>query len=797
MNKKLRFVLILSSIFLLNIFFQILDLKNDFANNQNTILEKSNDNLNIKLKTSDYSSTHEGIGTELNITLQQSLVNNSVVEFLNLDDSNTFTEPVPNFSGYNTSYVNISVDAINAPNKTLNLELGTTLNGAFFNERIVSSFRIRKSCILQNLSLYISESGGGTSDDATIRIQIFNSTWNSVESRIEPDSDTGLIDQTQIIPNEDTGQWYNYTFNVNLDASSTYDNTFFIYFRQTSDIFDTRAYYHYELDSSGEDNSDTYYSTDGGATWNEFSTDRDISSQIILGLNDNTPKPTDINLQINSTAITDDISGNNLGYWTPSQVFSSSTGEFNFSITADWWEVSCNVSNVHINYTKTDIRANSDFNIPASGQDVNWTVTIPGGLNYFDSRVDNYNAINFTIPEIWQETTIKVFNDTTESLNLIKTLLGNEFREVQVLNAGNGTNWFLTANSTNLLSSIDSYVGGINTIVANYSNTVDFNATFSTLINNGNINLSIYNPQYIDNKLNYSREITTFNPGIEIDLGNWDIASNITQYGNFRIVTFWNNDTAAGFIEKQITVLGETEVTITQPSQNSVFNSNEIFNATVNFKDIGQNFGIDNAIIEYRISGGIWSSDNVTDLGEGNYNITINCSDSLFDGYGNFNVEINVSKSLYNNQTFTLDFKILGLTTSQIDSPPQDQIYNSDAILTIVLSFDDSVENVPIDSADIQWKVGLLGTYSGTNVSYVSGNYEVEIWLRASEFDGYGPFTVFIMLNKTNYYNQTESLNFNILGLTTSQIDSPAQDQTYDSDEIIIIVLSFDDSVKS
>jgi len=348
--------------------------------------------------------------------------------------------------------------------------------------------------------------------------------------------------------------------------------------------------------------------------------------------------PSDIGLRINNTLVSDSAQGS--GTWSSTTQYASQTNELEFSLTSEWWDVSCNITSVQINYTKTDLKANSNFDIPSSGQDVQWNVTVPGGLNYFDSRIIDSNTINFTIPATWIDTTIKVFNGTTEETDLIKRLLGNGYRDIQVLNAGNGTNWYLTASSTNLLSSIDTSVGGISINVVNYSNIVDFNASFSTLINNGKINLSIYNPQNIDNKLNFSREITTFNPSIEIDLGNWDIANNVTQYGNFRVIVFWNNDTAAGFLEKQIPVLGEAEITIVQPSQNSIFDSNEIFNITINFKDIGQDVGIENAIIEYKIIGGAWTEEDVVELTNGVYNITIDCSDPLFYGYGEGNVSL-------------------------------------------------------------------------------------------------------------------------------------------------------------
>ncbi|GAG89921.1 unnamed protein product, partial [marine sediment metagenome] len=154
----------------------------------------------------------------------------------------------------------------------------------------------------------------------------------------------------------------------------------------------------------------------------------------------------------------------------------------------------------------------------------------------------------------------------------------------------------------------------------------------------------------------------------------------------------------------------------------------------------------------------------------GNYQIELWLRHSEFDGYGPFTIYFALNKTNYYNQTLQLDLSILGLTTSQIDSPSQDQTFYSNETLIIVLSFDDYIKAIPIIDANIQWKVGLSGTYSSTNVSYVSGNYQIELWLRLSEFDGCGPFTIYFKLNKTNYYNQTEMLNINLIGLTSINI---------------------------
>jgi len=663
--KKKSLILLLLSFGMIfaNIGFSSLNFPINFTSiNEETNLENDLDYQEPTPKTSEYQNFN-GAGEKINITLHQSYLNNSFNTALNPSDpnNNSFLLPSPIDTAFNSSYTEIKIEDINAPNKTLNLELGTTLNNALFNNRIVGSFRVLNDCVLQNLSIYLSESGGGTADDATVRIQVFNSSWSG--SRIEPDTATGLIDKTQVVPNEHTGQWYNYTFNVNLDASNTYNNTFFIYLRQTSDFFDTSAFYHYELDSSGVDSSITYYSADGGSTWNSYASDRDISSQIIVGLNDNTPKPSDINMKINGSVITD-TGTTNSGSWTSTNSYSNSAGELLFITSADWWDVTCNISQVLINYTKTDAPASSSFDISESGQTVQWNVTRNGGLNYFDSRFSNYQ-INFTIPNSWDKDTIKVFNGgTPKTSDSTNHSLGNGYREVNVLNAGNGTYWYLTANSTNLISSIDTYISGIALSNVNYSSIVDFNTTFSEIIRNGDLNLSVYSPspQY----LNHSKilDISILSSSDEFLVSGWDVSLNVSQYGIFKIEISWNNDTAAGFLESYLTIYGDTDLILGLPK--TTFDSGDIFNMTVFYNDTGQDLGIEADVFSYQIGAGrIRTTENVTYIGNGNYTITFSCNDTDFN-YGLNTIIVNTTKQYYNNQSESVSITILGETEATI-----------------------------------------------------------------------------------------------------------------------------------
>ncbi|MBY9006848.1 MAG: hypothetical protein KGD63_08825, partial [Candidatus Lokiarchaeota archaeon] len=71
--------------------------------NETDVIDKDNTSI---LKTSQLDD-FEGNGTEVNIALQESLVDTTTKNFGNLDASNSFTEPSPIFSGFNTTFTNI------------------------------------------------------------------------------------------------------------------------------------------------------------------------------------------------------------------------------------------------------------------------------------------------------------------------------------------------------------------------------------------------------------------------------------------------------------------------------------------------------------------------------------------------------------------------------------------------------------------------------------------------------------------------------------------------------------------
>ena len=184
-------------------------------------------------------------------------------------------------------------------------------------------------------------------------------------------------------------------------------------------------------------------------------------------------------------------------------------------------------------------------------------------IDDFEGKFEN-PYINFTIPTHWQN--LRVWKGSTEQTISITRSLGTGYNETQVLNAENGNFWFLNATTSNLISEsqgIRTYVNDIDVDTIDYSKTkpIEINATFLQNIanDNGYFNLSVYNhdlPRY----LNHTKDLTTFTGGTKINVNNWIVANNVTEYGKFRVQILWNNGTDVGFREKTITILGETKL---------------------------------------------------------------------------------------------------------------------------------------------------------------------------------------------------------------------------------------------
>ncbi|MFX1309513.1 MAG: hypothetical protein ACFE8C_07420 [Promethearchaeota archaeon] len=782
-NQKGRRILLLFLITIMISFMNFSQIIWNFGNYD------TNSNLSIdpiifnKLKAADYSSNFGGTGENMNIKLHQSYLNNSFNTALSPTDqnNNSFSVPCPINPSFNSSYMRFEVEDIYALNKTLIIEDSIPHDSAssLAGSAYLTSFSILSNGYLANASFYLY-----VEFNPTVGVYLYNSTWSVSNGRSEPNTDS----EYEITTFSPSTNWNQIDLkNTLLNNSKTENNTWFIGLYKTAGAPADFVEWRYRSDSNG-DNSEAF-------SWDGISVTplaRDYMSRVEITPLDNIPNPTDIGLKINNTNVNDISNGN--GYWESYNVKTSISGALNFGISADWWDVTCKISKVLINYTKTDLTGNSEFIISGSGLPVEWNVTRIGGLNYFDSRFNSYK-INYTIPNTWDKDSIRAFNGavpkTSDSTN---RSIGNGYREVTILNAGNGTFWYLTAESVNLLSSIDTYIGIDTVDIFNFTDIAHFEATFSTDIqdNDGIINLSIYSPALINNELNYSVKIESFTGGSIISLADWDISDDVTQYGDFRVQVFWYNNTAAGFLEKIIKILGETELIPSLPK--FIFDASESFDIDLFFNDKGLDAGIGGGDITYRLNNGVIRSDD-TDLGNGNYRINIDCNDADFSVYGPNFIEINASKTYYNNQSEIIEITILGET--DLDGSILKYSFDSTEFFNVSLFFNDTVKDLGVSGAIRSVYLNSTPYTPISNFDYGDGNYNITIDCDGDYFDskGYGYFNVSIAVEKPYYYNQSIEFIIYVTGetsLSTSKFPDPSIGY-YNSDETFNITVYYED----
>lgn len=675
------------------------------VDNENKTDLIDDDNIN-RLKTAQLAD-FTGYGTEVDITLQESIIDTTTKNFLNISDSNSFTEASPMIVGFNTSYTNIAVNNIVAPNKTLIVE--EDYSGQVLLSSVhYTSFQVLKSCWLEDVSVEIYTSGA---INETFNFDVYGAMWDGsyIKYDISKDLTGAGSDLGQLVNDSTSRFWYNLTnLHQYLNVDNTYQNTFFIRVSASN----SQGFWTYESQSN-------HGSADDTISWNVALgtplSNTDLTLKVNVSLNDNTPSPSDINLQIEDIPV-NDLGLSNSGYFETTQgLLEDLSGNLQFDITADWWDVSCDITAVQINYTKSDINIDSSYLIPNGASPVQWIVDA-GAINYFDSRIDHTNTINFTVPSYWQDGNINVFNDTEEKTSLVFQDLGSGLKNVMVLDGGNGTNWYLTATTPNLLDDLITSVGGTPYSTMNYTNVIDFTANFIETVYDGTINLTVYSPS--PHYINHTQTFNILSPESSFDLSSsWDISTSLETYGEFLLQLTWINGTAAGFFENNITIMAETELELTSQNNIEIFN-NQVFNVNVFYNNTGEDEGILNANM-FDHSG--LSTDSGS-LGGGDYYVEFNSADF---NYGYNNIEIEAWKDYYYNDSIIFSFNKIANTSITPDLEPSigPIIRGQDATYRLDYRYGDS--DLPITDATIipdglGMATGLsdLGTINHGNGSY-------------------------------------------------------------------------------
>jgi hypothetical protein len=136
------------------------------------------------------------------------------------------------------------------------------------------------------------------------------------------------------------------------------------------------------------------------------------------------------------------------------------------------------------------------------------------------------------------------------------------------------------------------------------------------------------------------------------------------------------------------------------------------------------------------------------DYGNGTYDISVNCSETVFDGYGWFAIRINASKTLFVNQSKILVIKITGENSIKITNPANYSTHYDTDIFNITVYFNDTAKNQPITSATID--IDVNGTGYSSAFDYGNGYYNITVDCSDPIFGALGWFGIRINLMRLN-----------------------------------------------
>ncbi|GAH40169.1 unnamed protein product, partial [marine sediment metagenome] len=121
-----------------------------------------------------------------NITLHQSYLDTSFNTIIDttLVNGNNFTLPCPTDPWFNSSYSRFEIKDIIAPNKTIEIETGTTYKEPMvFGDLHAFSFIALNSSILHNFTICFSEINLGIAD---ITIRLYSAIYDSSTKKMKP-----------------------------------------------------------------------------------------------------------------------------------------------------------------------------------------------------------------------------------------------------------------------------------------------------------------------------------------------------------------------------------------------------------------------------------------------------------------------------------------------------------------------------------------------------------------------------------------------------------------------------------
>ncbi|MFX0011122.1 MAG: PKD domain-containing protein, partial [Candidatus Hermodarchaeota archaeon] len=211
-----------------------------------------------------------------------------------------------------------------------------------------------------------------------------------------------------------------------------------------------------------------------------------------------------------------------------------------------------------------------------------------------------------------------------------------------------------------------------------------------------------------------------------------------------------------------IKFLGETTpISPVRVPDKVYYTAAETFNISLYYEDSVKSIGVSGATITVDVGGTVYNPTALTDYGDGNYDMIIDCSDAIFSSYGVFPIRINVTKTNYYNQTYTLDTLIVGNESLTVLAPNTGAVYITGQSFDINIEYVDTILSTGIDGATIEYSLNGGSTFKSTGVSALgSGQYNITIDVSDADFVSFGFVDIIIDASKQHYENRSTTYTF-------------------------------------
>ncbi|NHI94316.1 MAG: hypothetical protein EAX96_17625, partial [Candidatus Lokiarchaeota archaeon] len=403
---------------------------------------------------------------------------------------------------------------------------------------------------------------------------------------------------------------------------------------------------------------------------------------------------------------------------------------------------------------------------------------------------NSYNKfINLSLPN-WN-----IENVSLNGVNHSDAYLYNEpFGQLLTLfNAQNGT-WNVICNSSNFLTNVSVIRNDIFIDLVNATDIVNISCNFSTIINTGLANATIY-PLY-DANYSTSKSVSGSNSLVfyECDI-NQTLIQNVI---NYTVQVFWYNGTEVGLNKTKLDILSLAS-NISLIYNSTDVNAGEYAYAYFNFTDNETGNTILNAEYELKNStdGSIWTkSYTLSYYSNGTYRIrlsTVGLESAIFH-----NVTIFVWGRVHDNSTLNITFRIYGGATnvSILSGLVEEGIYQVitsnlyvNATVSFRIHYQTNDSAYPIEDAFVEaedW-VGVPLTYSDLG----GGDYEVFIHSTNLHVNNY---TMTFIIQAIGYDSAKLQIKVPVLEIPT-QIDVPPEYQNlekYSDEQFDVIIIYYD-----